>query len=214
MIQVKEFTFNHFQTNCYVLWDEATRECAIVDPAAEASYEDAQVTQYIEEQHLTPSYILLTHAHVDHVAGLRQACVRYGLPVTMHPDGTKLLRQCEAYGSVMGFDVREMSDLEVRAIQDDDVLPLGKGRIECRFVPGHCPGSMCYVLPDEHVVLTGDALFRGSIGRTDLPGGDYNLLMEKLKSRVMTLDGDYDVLPGHGECSTIREEQLGNPFIV
>ena len=108
MIQVKEFTFNHFQTNCYVLWDEATRECAIVDPAAEASYEDAQVTQYIEEQHLSPSYILLTHAHVDHVAGLRQACVRYGLPVTMHPDGTKLLRQCEAYGSVMGFDVRTL----------------------------------------------------------------------------------------------------------
>ena len=211
---IKRFTFNHFGTNCYVVSDPESKQCAIVDPAAEASYEDAQVTQYIEEQQLSPSYILLTHAHVDHVAGLRQACVRYGLPVTMHPDGTKLLRQCEAYGSLMGFDVREMSDLEIKAIQDNDVLALGEGKIECRFVPGHCPGSMCYVLSDEQVVLTGDALFRMSIGRTDLPGGDYNLLLEKLKTRVLTLDGDYEILPGHGECSTIREELEGNPFIV
>ncbi|MBP5541451.1 MAG: MBL fold metallo-hydrolase [Bacteroidales bacterium] len=211
---VKRFTVNHFGVNCYVLADEGTKRCAIVDPAAEASYEEAQITQYLDEHGFKPVYILLTHAHIDHIAGLREMCQRYGLPVTMHPDGVHLLRQAEAYGSVMGFDVKNMGDLEVCEIQDNDILALGEGKIECRHVPGHCPGSICYVLHDEHLVLTGDALFCGSIGRTDLPGGNYQLLIEKIKSRLLTLPDDYLVLPGHGETSNIYDEKHHNGFLV
>ena len=211
---IKQFTFNHFEVNCYLIVDEDKKQCAIVDPACEASFEDAQLTQYIEQEGLKVMHILLTHAHVDHIAGLRQVCEHYGLPVTMHADGRKLLRQAEAYGAFMGFAVDNMDDLEVREIVDGEVLHVGSLEVECRYVPGHCPGSMCFVVMSDEAVLTGDALFHFSIGRTDLPGGDYPTLIEKLKTRVLTLPDGYRVLPGHGIPSQIGKERKYNSFLV
>ena len=213
-MKVKQFVFNHFQTNCYVLWDEATKACAIVDPCAEATYEDERLSQYVEGNGLKVMKILLTHAHVDHIAGLREVCGRYGLPVTLHRDGVKLLKQAEAYGAMMGFDVTAMGDLSCEFIEDNDVLKIGNGEVECRYVPGHCPGSMAYVLKEAQMVLTGDALFCGSIGRTDLPGGDYALLIEKIRTRIMVLPDEYQVLSGHGDLSTIGDERRYNGFLV
>jgi glyoxylase-like metal-dependent hydrolase (beta-lactamase superfamily II) len=211
---IKQFTFNHFEVNTYVIVDEATRQCAIVDPASESSYEYSQLVEYVASSSLQVTHILLTHAHVDHIAGLRQCCEHYGLPVTMHPEGRHLLKQAEVYGSLMGFAVDNMSDLEVLEINDNDLLRVGETEVECRYVPGHCPGSICFVLPQEKAVLTGDALFHFSIGRTDLPGGDYPTLIEKLKERVLTLPEDYRVLPGHGIASQIGKEKKYNSFLV
>ena len=194
--------------------DEATHKCAIVDPACEASYEDAQLVDYIATMSLQVTHILLTHAHVDHIAGLRQCCEHYGLPVTMHAEGRKLLRQAEAYGSMMGFAVDRMDDLKVVEINDNDMLHIGNLEVECRYVPGHCPGSMCFVVPSENAVITGDALFHFSIGRTDLPGGDYPTLIDYLKRRVLTLPDDYRVLPGHGIPSQIGKERKYNSFLI
>ena len=177
---IKHFTFNHFGVNCYLIVDEVAKQCAIVDPAMEATYEDAQLTQYLSTESLQVTHILLTHAHVDHIAGLRQACERFKLPVTMHRDGIKLLRQAEAYGSVMGFDVQSMEDLPTIHADDGTVIMVGNIEVRCLFVPGHCPGSLCFVIPSEEAVLTGDALFHGSIGRTDLPGGNYQELIDNL----------------------------------
>lgn len=211
---IKQFTFNHFDVNTYLIVDEATRLCAIVDPATEASFEDAQLTQYIEAEHLQVAHILLTHAHVDHIAGLRQCCEQYGLPVSLHPDGLSLLRQVEAYGSLMGFEVEDMRDLPVRKLYHADIISLGQTTIECRYTPGHCPGSLSYVLPEEKAVFTGDALFCGSIGRTDLPGGNYRQLIESIQNQLLTLPDDYRVLPGHGSTSTIGYERQYNGFLV
>ena len=211
---IKQFTFNHFEVNTYVIIDEAAKQCAMVDPACEASFEDAQLAQYIEREGLQPSMVLLTHAHVDHIAGLRQVCEHYKLPVTMHADGRKLLKQAEVYGDIMGFAVNNMDDLEVTEINDGDLLHIGDTKVECRHVPGHCPGSMCFVLHNENAVITGDALFHFSIGRTDLPGGDYPTLIEKLKTRVLTLPDDYTVLPGHGIASQIGKEKKYNSFLI
>ena len=210
---IKQFTFNHFEVNTYVIVDEGTKHCAIVDPACEASFEDAQLTQYIEQEQLQVTHILLTHAHVDHIAGLRQVCEHYKLPVTMHPEGRKLLKQAEVYGSLMGFAVDNMDDLEVVEIEDNQVLKIGNIEVECRYVPGHCPGSMCFVVPSEKAVITGDALFHFSIGRTDLPGGDYPTLIDYLKRRILTLPDDYRVLPGHGIASQIDKERKYNSFL-
>ncbi len=211
---IRQFTFNHFEVNTYVIFDEKTQQCAIVDPACEASFEDAQLSQYIEQGGLTVTHILLTHAHVDHIAGLRQVCEHYHLPVTMHKEGVKLLNQAEAYGSIMGFAVDNMGDLEVQEINDNDTLRVGETAIECRYVPGHCPGSMCYVVSADKAVITGDALFHFSIGRTDLPGGDYPTLIDYLKRRVLTLPDDYCVLPGHGIPSQIGKERKYNSFLI
>ncbi len=217
---IKRFTFNHYEVNCYVVFDDRVpttgekRQCAIVDPACEASFEDSQLLQYLDEQHLAPTMVLLTHAHVDHIAGLRQVCEHFKLPVTMHRDGRKLLRQAEAYGAIMGFAVDNMEDLDVVEIEDGEVLKVGGLDVECRYVPGHCPGSMCFVVAADRAVITGDALFHFSIGRTDLPGGDYATLIDKLKTRVMTLPDDYTVLPGHGIESQIGKERKYNSFLV
>ena len=210
---IKQFTFNHFEVNCYLIVDTASRRCAIVDPAPEASFEDAQLAQYIEQEQLTVTHILLTHAHVDHIAGLRQACSAFGLPVTMHAEGRKLLRQAEAWGAMMGFAVDNMGDLDVVEVNDGDTLKVGGIEVECRYVPGHCPGSLCFVVPGEKAVLTGDALFHYSIGRTDLPGGDYPTLIDYLKRRILTLPDDYRVLPGHGIESLIGKERKYNSFL-
>ena len=214
---IKQFTFNHFEVNTYVVVDEQTKQCAIVDPACEASFEDSQLFEFVETFHETSlqvTHILLTHAHVDHIAGLRQVCEHYKLPVTMHAEGRHLLRQAEAYGSVMGFAVDNMGDLEVAEIEDNQIQHIGDTEIECRYVPGHCPGSICFVVPADKAVITGDALFHFSIGRTDLPGGDYPTLIEKLKSRVLTLPDDYRVLPGHGIASQIGKEKKYNSFLL
>lgn len=217
---IKQFTFNHFEVNCYLIVDDSAptagekRQCAIVDPACEASYEDRQLLDYIEAEQLQVTHILLTHAHVDHIAGLRQVCDHYKLPVTMHADGRKLLRQAEAYGSIMGFAVDNMGDLEVQEISDNDVLQVGTLNVECRYVPGHCPGSMCFVISTDKAVITGDALFHFSIGRTDLPGGDYPTLIDYLKRRILTLPDDYRVLPGHGIASQIGKEKKYNSFLI
>ena len=217
---IKRFTFNHYEVNCYVVFDDRVpttgekRQCAIVDPACEASFEDSQLLQYLDEQRLAPTMVLLTHAHVDHIAGLRQVCEHFKLPVTMHRDGRKLLRQAEAYGAIMGFAVDNMEDLDVVEIEDGEVLKVGGLNVECRYVPGHCPGSMCFVVAADRAVITGDALFHFSIGRTDLPGGDYATLIDKLKTRVMILPDDYTVLPGHGIESQIGKERKYNSFLV
>ena len=210
---IHQFTFNHYEVNSYLVVDSETRRCAIIDPAAEASYEDEQLASYIASEGLTVDCILLTHAHVDHNAGLRQCCEAYHLPVTMHHDGRLLLQQAEAYGSVMGFAVDNMGDLEVVEVDDGDKLAVGDMEIECRHVPGHCPGSMCFVVPQDKAVLTGDALFHYSIGRTDLPGGDYPTLINRIKERLLTLPDDYRVLPGHGMASTIGRERQYNPYL-
>lgn len=210
---IKQFTFNHFGVNCYLIIDEDSRQCAIVDPAMEATYEDSQLIQYLTTNDLQVTHLLLTHAHVDHIAGLRQCCERFNLPVTMHADGHKLLRQAEAYGSIMGFMAEDMSDLQTIDINDNDIIMVGNTEVRCLFVPGHCPGSICYVVPSDKAVITGDALFCGSIGRTDLPGGNHQMLITNLKEKVMTLPDDYRVLPGHDGSSTIADEKKYNPFM-
>lgn len=213
---IKRFEFNHFQVNCYLVVDEESRQCAIIDPAAEATYEDSMLTQFLDSKQLSPTLILLTHAHIDHIAGLQQVCQRYFLPITMHQDGALLLRQSEIYGGVMGFavDAEELEKIERHYINDNDILRIGSTAIEARFVPGHCPGSMCYVVEKEKSVMTGDALFHFSVGRTDLPGGNHQLLLEKIRTRLLTLPDEYVVLPGHGISSTIGKEKKYNEFLT
>ena len=210
---IKQFTFNHFGTNCYIVYDDAAKQCAIVDPGMEASYEDAQLYQFIERKELTPTLLLLTHAHIDHICGLRQVADKYHLPVTMHSDGKKLLGQAEVYGSIMGFNTTNLNDLATVHADDGTLLRTGNIDIECRFVPGHCPGSLCFVIPSEEAVITGDALFQGSIGRTDLPGGNYQQLISNLKEKILPLPDNLLVLPGHGEHSTIGDEKKYNAFL-
>jgi len=209
-MKVKQFVFNHFMENCFVVWDEASKEASVIDPGAYGAYEVEELVQFVEKNGLTLTHVLLTHAHIDHIAGLKQVCEHFNIPVTLHADGLKLLGQAEVYGSVMRFDqVANMSDLRTVLINDGDRV----GPFECRYVPGHCPGSMAFVLHEERMVFTGDALFRGSIGRTDLPGGNYDQLIKSIRTQILTLDDLYEVLPGHGDTTSVGEEKMYNGFL-
>lgn len=209
-MKVKQFVFSHFMENCFVVWDEDSKEASVIDPGAYGQFEVDELFHFVDKNGLTLKYILLTHAHIDHIAGLRQVCEHYHLPVTMHADGMKLLGQAEVYGSVMRFDnVPNMNDLNTVFIKDGDIV----GPFECRYVPGHCPGSMAFVLHKDKMVFTGDALFRGSIGRTDLPGGNYDQLIKSIRTQILSLDDRYEVLPGHGDVTSVGEEKMYNGFL-
>jgi len=209
-MKVKQFVFSHFMENCFVVWDEDSKEASVIDPGAYGQFEVDELFHFVDKNGLTLKYILLTHAHIDHIAGLRQVCENYHLPVTMHADGMKLLGQAEVYGSVMRFDnVSNMNDLNTVFIKDGDIV----GPFECRYVPGHCPGSMAFVLHEDKMVFTGDALFRGSIGRTDLPGGNYDQLIKSIRTQILSLDDLYEVLPGHGDITSVGEEKMYNGFL-
>ncbi len=209
-MKVKQFVFSHFMENCFVVWDEDSKEASVIDPGAYGQFEVDELFHFVDKNGLTLKYILLTHAHIDHIAGLRQVCEHYHLPVTMHADGMKLLGQAEVYGSVMRFDnVSNMNDLNTVFIKDGDIV----GPFECRYVPGHCPGSMAFVLHEDKMVFTGDALFRGSIGRTDLPGGNYDQLIKSIRTQILSLDDRYEVLPGHGDVTSVGEEKMYNGFL-
>lgn len=213
MINIKEFTFNHFEENTYIVWDE-TKSCVIIDPGMNSQTENQRLAQFISDNGLCPIKVLLTHAHIDHIAGLLFVCETYKLPVTMHSDGKSFLAEAQSYGMAMGFDVKDMSSLEIDSISDNNDITFGNNKLKALYVPGHAAGSMAYMIDEPNVVFTGDVLFRQSIGRTDLPTGDYDVLMEMLKTKILTLADGCEVLPGHGPNTTIGDEKNLNPFLM
>lgn len=212
MAKIETFVFNHIEENTYVVYDE-THCCLVIDPGMETPAENDIMAEFLSKQNLKITAILLTHTHIDHMAGLRWIYDNSKVPVFFHADAGKIFRQSEIYASVLGFNVGELNDIPVKNIIDKEIIPFGNGEIEARFVPGHAAGSMVYCLHSEKAVFTGDALFCGSIGRTDLPTGNYDLLIEKLRSQVLTLPDDYRIFPGHGPQSTIGDEKLYNSFL-
>ena len=213
MIKIKQFVFNHFDENTYIVWDES-KECAIIDPGMNSNVENDKLSHFIADNQLVPKKVLLTHAHIDHVAGLRYVCETYKLPVTMHADGQAFLGQAEVYGSAMGFGTKDMNDLDTEYINDNATINFGNSVLKALYVPGHAAGSMAFVADSPKVVFTGDVLFRQSIGRTDLPTGDYDVLMKMLNTKVLVLDNECEVLPGHGPNTTIGDEKNFNPFLM
>lgn len=212
-MKVSRFVFNMFGINTYVLWDPTTKEAAIVDPGMIDGQEREALDKFIEKNSLKPKHLILTHAHLDHLFGNAYIKNKYGLEIKANPADSFLIEsfpeQCVRFGiksqtAPSGIDVE---------IHDGDTLYLGNEPIEIMSVPGHSPGSIALYCPESGFVITGDALFQGSIGRTDLPMGDYATLVESIRRKLLTLPDDTVVLPGHGGETTIAHEKKTNPFI-
>lgn len=212
MLQIKSFTFNPFSENTYVLYDE-TQECVIIDPGCYDSSEQQELADFIVHKQLKPLKLLNTHCHVDHVFGNLYAAEKWNLQLHMNREDVPVLdsfpKVCQMYG-LMGSAQPEPSVF----LEEGDEVKVGNSTLKILFTPGHSPGSICFYSPEQKFVIGGDVLFQGSIGRTDLPGGSFEVLEQSIRTKLYTLPDDVKVYPGHGPHTVIGWEKVNNPFVT
>lgn len=211
MIEIQRFTFNPFQENTYLLYDESN-DCMVFDPGNSSTEEDTEITSFIKEKGLKLKGVYNTHCHVDHVLGNDYFFKEYGLRPRIHEDDLKVLQSVSQYGAMFGIQVRESPDPE-SYVNEGDTISLGKSILEVLHIPGHAPGHVVFLNKEQKFIIGGDILFHGSIGRTDLPYGDHETLISSIKDKLMTLDEGYIVYPGHGPSTSIGFEKKNNPFL-
>lgn len=210
MVQVQSFVFNPFSENTYLLHDE-TGEAIIIDPGCYDRQEVQEITSYIEQNGLKPVQIVNTHAHIDHVLGVVALKRKYGIPFVLHKFDEPLLKAVKTYASNYGFSSFEEPEID-GFIAEGGTVSFGNSTLRIIFVPGHAPGHIALVSDADRFVIGGDVLFRMSIGRTDLPGGDHATLLNSIRTQLFTLPDDYTVYAGHMEPTTIGYEKKNNPF--
>lgn len=210
MIKLDKLVFNSFQVNTYLLHDE-TKECIIIDPACYEKEEEVLLANFIAVNGLKPVLHINTHCHIDHILGMPFVRDKYKVKSSAHKLETKPLKNGHIMGQVFGFQVNVFPDLD-KHIEHDEKISFGDSEILARHVPGHSEGSLAFYSHEGKFVITGDALFQGSIGRTDLPGGNYDQLINSIRENLLSLPGETRVFPGHGGASSIQEEKETNPF--
>lgn len=211
MLQVECFTFNAFQENTYLIINEK-KECWIVDPGMYENEEVTTFTSYITKHGLQPVAIINTHTHLDHIFGVNALKNLYNIPFGIHAGDIPVLKGAAGSAMLFGFTFPNIPTVDFY-IQEQQPIPNGPAGIDTRLAPGHSPGSVIFYHQEGKWVIGGDVLFYGSIGRTDLPGGNHNSLLKSIASKLYTLPDDTLVYSGHGPATTIGHEKLHNPFI-
>jgi hydroxyacylglutathione hydrolase len=212
MMQIERFVFNPFQVNTFLLWDE-TKECAIIDAGCYTMKEQAEITGFIKAKGLKPVRLINTHCHIDHIPGMAFISREYGLKPEAHPGGLEFIRHAEKTGLIYGFNDLEIIIPQI-PLKEGEAVRFGNSELQVVETPGHADGSVCFISHTDKFVITGDVLFYQSIGRTDFPTGDYDLLIKSLREKLLTLPHDYKVYPGHGPETTIGFESYSNPFLA
>jgi glyoxylase-like metal-dependent hydrolase (beta-lactamase superfamily II) len=210
-IGVHSFVFNPVQENTYLIWDE-TDECVIVDAGCYTQKEFEKINGFIILNNLKPVKLINTHCHFDHLFGIEKCRKAYNLNWEAHPGDSFLIKNAPLQAAMFGisFDLITSPIIE---LSDGDKILFGNSCLKVLHVPGHSPGSVCFYEEKSKILITGDVLFNGSIGRTDLPGGDYETLIKGIHSKLLVLPDDVYVFPGHGPATTIGDEKIRNPFL-
>lgn len=210
-MQVYAFAFNPFQENTYVIWDE-TLECAIIDPGCYQPNEQQMLQKFIADKNLKPVLLLQTHAHLDHVFGTAFVNRTWNLIPLLHAKEAPVYETAEKAGLSYGVPMEKlpMASFEIK---EGTNITFGKTELEVFFTPGHSPGSVCFYHAPSKNIIVGDVLFNGSIGRTDLPGGHHQTLIDSINNELMPLPDDTIVYSGHGPKTTIGHEWKYNPFL-
>lgn len=213
MIKTKTFYFNDLRECTYVVWDE-TGECVIIDPGCQSDSERERLKKFIETNNLKPVKLLNTHGHFDHVMGNAFVVKTWGVKTYINPQDKPQLERAFSYGEMFGYSI-EQPPADTIDVSDGDKIEFGNSYLKVITTPGHTRGGVCYYTeePENKIVFAGDSLFAGSIGRTDLPGGDYDDLMNSLLKKIVELGDEYKVLSGHGPETTISHELSTNPFL-
>jgi hydroxyacylglutathione hydrolase len=211
MITIKQFVFSPVQENTYVVADEQG-DCFIIDPGCYFGNERQELKEFIEESGLTPKYLLNTHCHLDHVFGNKFVHETWGLTLHLHEKEKVVLDHAPASGLSWGLPFDNYQG-PLEYLREGGTIRLGAHSFKIIFTPGHSPGSISFYYEPQHLILSGDVLFHESIGRTDLPGGDFNTLADSIRSQLYSLPDDTIVYSGHGPETTIGHEKKHNPFV-
>lgn len=210
MLRIASFTFNPFQENTFVVHDGS--QALLIDPGCWNTADERDLEGWLAEQGLLPARLVLTHAHIDHVLGCAWAHRRYGLLPELHRNDLALLQMAPRQGQLYGVPC-EPSPEPQRFIGEGDAIRLGDDELKVLFVPGHSPGHIALYSEAGRFVIAGDVLFKDSVGRTDLPGGDTDTLLRSIRDRLLPLGDDVRVYCGHGPDTTIGRERRSNPFL-
>ncbi len=212
-MEVKCFTFNMFGVNTYIIWDKDNRDAFVIDPGMISNEDKRVFDTYIQDNNLNVCCIINTHQHLDHTFGDLYVKEKYSCPIKAHIGdhylGQHLTGQARMFGIYEEFEPINIDE----ELKEGDILPLGNENIQVIHVPGHSPGSILLYAPNSKILISGDVLFKQSIGRTDLTGGNYDQLITGINSKLMNLPHDTIVYPGHGPQTTIGYEITYNPFL-
>ncbi len=210
MLSIQTFTFNAFAENTYLAYDE-TKECVIIDPGCYSREEQYELTEFIESEKLRVKYLLNTHCHVDHVLGNYFIKDKYRVPFLMHEQDFATLKSVKLYAPMYGFPSYHEAEPD-GFLKEGEEVKFGNARWKILFLPGHAPGHIGFYDDKEKIIFGGDVLFDSSIGRTDLPGGNFNTLLHSIQQKLFLLPDDVVVYPGHGPTTTIGKEKISNPY--
>jgi glyoxylase-like metal-dependent hydrolase (beta-lactamase superfamily II) len=211
-VNVAFLTFNPFQENTYILYDE-TNESIIIDPGCYEAYERIELSDFITENKLKPVRLLNTHCHIDHVFGNKYVSTSWNLELEIHRGELPVLEAMPTVSKFYGIPTGDPSPAPGRFIEEGDLIRFGNSCLEAILTPGHSPASLSFYCKENGFLIAGDVLFRESIGRTDLPGGDFDTLIGSIKNKIFPLGDEVKVYPGHGPSTTIGYERLFNPFL-
>ena len=209
---IKKFTFNPFQENTYIIFDD-TRECVIIDPGCYYEYEKKELKIFIDQKKIIPKKLINTHCHIDHVFGNKFIKSNWNIPLLAHKKEEYTLENNKLVSDSYGFDNYEISPKIDQFLECGDIVKFGKSQLNVIFTPGHSPGHICLINKEDKEIISGDLIFKNSIGRTDLPGGNFETLMNSIKNKIINLEEEYQIFSGHGENTTLKNEKKNNPFL-
>lgn len=211
-MKVEIIPVNPFDMNCYIYYDEHSKEGVIIDPAAYLDSEKETITNFLRDENIKIKYILNTHGHIDHIMGNHWAKETFNVPVLLHKSDLPLIEHSMEQGKMFGiqFPVPPQPD---KFIDERDRVEFSGSQLKIIHTPGHSPGGVCFVDEKEKIMFVGDCLFKNSIGRTDLWEGDMDILMDSINNKILSYGDEYKIYPGHYEGTTIGEEKRNNPFL-
>ncbi len=211
-MKIKTFPINPFEMNCYVYYDETSREGVIIDPGAYTDDEKTEITDFISSSSIRIKYILNNHGHIDHILGNNWAKETFKVPLYIHKNDLSLFEKAVEQGEMYGLALAVPSKPD-KFIEEGENIKFGECTFDVIHTPGHSPGGVCFVDEKNKTIFAGDCIFHGSIGRTDLWMGDMDTLLNSIKGKVLKYADDFTVYPGHYEHTTIGEEKALNPFL-
>lgn len=206
---IKTLVVGPLDVNCYLLWEVSDKSAVVVDPGGDVG----EIKAEIDKLGLDVKYVVNTHGHFDHVGGNGPMAEVLGVPVAIHSDDVPLVEAAHIQGSHMGVPTDQQPSPSIE-LEDGGVIEAGSLKVKVIHTPGHSPGGVCLYVEEDKILITGDTLFAGSVGRTDLPGGSFDALMASIREKILPLGDDVRIFPGHGQASTIGEEKEINPFIT